>query len=458
MKSVRSFALGLVLLFAVCQFGQAQTSPAQALENVTIHKADGSTINSGTVVWRNGLIVAAGRNADIPFDAYVIDGGDSLHVYPGFVDGMALWGSPDLPERYETPDRPGEPGYERAGIQPQRNPFELLKESDDFETAQKNGFTTAALGLKGQMLPGQVDIFFLNGKETGKHLMAPGIAVLSSLEEAPGGFGGGAYPATTMGVMAEYRQLWYDAEALMEQQQYFASTSSNYPAPEKNSVLEALFPVINKEQPLYFDVDTKENIERVFMLQDELDFDLILVSGKEAHEMAEELKKRNVPVLASIDLPDQPEWLAKEKKDDDEESETKEEMEEITEEMRIFRERQEEAYKASIDNVKRLIDAGVEVGYVSNGMKLSDLSKHVKTLIEETDLTGDDVLRMITQQTANILGIGNRVGDIQSGRIASFSVFTKPFTEDKSQVKYSVSDGNLTEFEITASNDGKEKE
>lgn len=457
MNLVRSFALSLVLLFAACSFAHAQTTPAQALENVTIHTADGSTISSGTVVWRNGLIVAAGRNAQIPFDAYVIDGGDSLHVYPGFIDGLALWGSPDLPERYETPDRPGEPGYERAGVQPNRNPFELLKEDDNFETAQKSGFTTAALGLKGQMLPGQVDIFMVNGSATAKHLLMPGVAVLSSFEEAPGGFGSGAFPATTMGVMAEYRQLWYDATALMEQQQYFASTSSNYPAPENNSVLEALFPVINKEQPLFFIADTKENIERIFTLQDELDFEFVLVSAEEAYKVADELNERNVEVLASIDLPDEPEWRAKDDKEE-EETETKEEMEEVTEEMRIFRERQAEAYQAQIDNVKRLIDAGIDVGYVSNGMKISDLSKHIKTLIEETELSDEDVLSMITQQTADILGIGNRVGDIQSGRIASFSVFTKPFTEDKTQVKYSVSGGHLTEFETTASNDAKEKE
>lgn len=457
MKSVRSFALGILLLFAACHLGHAQTSPAQAFENVTIHTADGNTISNGTIVWRDGLIVASGRNAEVPFDAYVIDGGDSLHVYPGFLDGMALWGSPDLPERYENPDRPGDPGYERAGIQPHRKPHELLKEDNNFEAAQKHGFTTAALGLKGQMLPGQIDIFFLNGNDTGKHLMTPGIALLSSFEEAPGGFGSGAYPATTMGVMAQFRQLWYDAEALMEQQQYFASTTSNYPAPEKNRVLEALFPVINKEQPLFFVADTKENIERIFMLQDELDFDFVLVSAKEAHKKAEELGSREIPVLASIDLPDEPEWRAKEKKEE-EEAEADEEMEEITEEMRVFRERQSEAYQAQIDNVKQLIDAGLDVGYVSNGMKLSDLSKHLKTLLEDTELSADEVLNMITQQTADILGIGNRVGDVRTGRIASFSVFTQPFTEDKAQVKYSVSAGNLSEFETTASNDGKDKE
>lgn len=451
MKSVRSLALVVLLLFGFSLTGQAQSSPAQAFDNVIIHTADGNTISSGTVVWRDGLIEAAGRNVDIPFDAYVIDGGDSLHVYPGFIDGLALWGSPDLPERYETPDEPGNPGYDRAGIQPDRKPADLLEKDDNFEAAQKHGFTTAALGLKGQMLPGQVDIFFLNGDKTGEHLMTPGIAILSTLEEAPGGYGGGAYPGTTMGVMAQLRQLWYDAEALMEQQQYFASTSSNYPAPKQDPVLEALFPVINKEKPLYFVADTKENIERIFMLQDELDFDFVLVSGKEAYKKADALNERNIPVLASIDLPEEPEWRKKE-------DEEKEEMEEVTEEMRIFREKQEQAYKAQIDNVKQLIDAGLKVGYVSNGMKISDLSKHLKTLLEETDLSEDEVLAIVTRHTADILGVGNRLGDVRNGQLASFSVFTQPYTDENAQVKYSVSAGALTEFETKSSNQAKDKE
>ncbi|WP_165140879.1 amidohydrolase family protein [Halalkalibaculum roseum] len=449
MKLVRNLSsCMLLLLFVVSTLpASAQTSPAQAFDNVIIHTADGETINDGTVVWRNGIIESAGSNVTIPFDAYVIDGGDSLHVYPGFIDGLALWGSPDLPDRYERPDRPGDPGYERAGIQPQRKPSELLKSDDkNFEEAQKHGFTTAGLGLKGQMLPGQVDIFFINGEKTGDHLMKSSAGISASFEDAPGGFGSGAYPSTTMGVLAQYRQLWYDAEALMNQQQYFASAGSNYPAPAKDAVLEALYPVLDMSQPLYFTVDSKENIELLLRLKDEIGFDAVIVSGKEAYKMADEISDRDIPVLASIDLPDEPEWKKKEREAEEDTTQAGEELEELTEEMRIFRDRQLRSYEASIMNIKSLMDAGVTVGYASNGMKLGDLSGHVKTLLEEGGLDQNQLLRIMSQNTAEILGIGNRVGELENGRIASFSVFTKPYTEEKTKVLYSVSSGMLTEF------------
>ena len=438
-KTARLIVFCFAFLMVCSLQGWSQSSPAEAFKNVTIHTSDGNTIEGGTIVWRNGVITDVGKNVDIPFDAYVRDGGDSLHVYPGFIDGHALWGSPDIDEDVETPGEPGNPGYGRAGIQPERKPSELLQaDSKALSEAPKEGFTTAALGLKGQMLPGQVDLFFINGKKTEDLLLEQGVGVTAQFEEAQGQ----AYPSTTMGIMSQLRQLFNDAKALQQQEQYFASVSSNYPAPKQNKVLQALYPVMDKQQPFYFVVDTEENIERIFQLQDELGFEVVIVSGKEAYKKAEELKQREIPVLASIDLPEEPKWRSEEEDED---------QPEITEEMRIFRDKQEAAYKADIQNIAKLIDNGVKVGFASNGLELSDINKNLTTLKEEGDLEDEDILRMLTQSTADILGYSNQLGNIDEGRIASFTVFTKPFMEEKAQALYSITDGNLTEFEQESS-------
>ncbi|WP_445665001.1 amidohydrolase family protein [Fodinibius sp. AD559] len=440
MKKIARITVFCFAFLMVCSLqGWSQSSPAEAFKNVTIHTANGNTIKSGTIVWRNGIITDVGKKVTIPFDAYVLNGGDSLHVYPGFIDGHALWGSPDVDEDVETPDEPGNPGYGRAGIQPERKPSELLQaDSESLSEAPKEGFTTAALGLKGQMLPGQVDLYFINGEETANLLLKQGVGITAQFEEAQGQ----AYPSTTMGVMSQLRQLFNDAKALQQQEHYFASVSSNYPAPKKNKVLEALYPVMDNQQPFYFVVDTKENIERVFKLQDQLGFDVVIVSGKEAYKKADELKKRSIPVLASIDLPKEPEWRSEDEDED---------YPEITEEMRIFRDRQEEAYKADIQNIAKLIDSGIKVGFASNGLELSDIGKNLTVLQEESDLEDEEILRMLTQSTADILGYSNQLGNIEQGRIASFTVFSKPFMEEKAQALYSITDGNITEFEHESS-------
>jgi len=297
------------------------------------------------------------------------------------------------------------------------------------------------------MLSSQVSLFSINGEQTKGHMLQSGVGLLAQFEDA----GGTAYPSTTMGIMTQFRQTFNDAKALQQQQEYYASTSNNYASPEENSVLQALYPVMGKSQPLYFVVDSKENIERLFWLQDDIGFDLVIVSGKEAYKKAGELKERNIPVLASIDLPEKPEW--KKAQENEEESESVEEMEEVTEEMRVFRNRQLTAYKADIQNINKLFDAGVKVGYASNGLKLSDIQKNLKALKEEGGLSNDQILQMLTQSTADILGYGQKSGDVTEGRMANFTVFTNSFTDEDTQALYSVTDGAITEFESESSND-----
>ena len=444
MKKVQQLCVVLVLFLGITITARSQQSaspPAHAVINAIIHFNSGKTLEGGAIVWRDGIIKAVGKKINIPFDAFVIDAGDSLHVYPGFIDGLALWGSPGRPD-VEAPDRPGNPGYERAGIQPQRQPNQVLEKSEIFEKAQKQGFTTAAIGLEGEMLPGQVDVFSISGKDK-QQLLKKGIAVLAQFKAARGS----AYPSTIMGLMAKYRQLFYNAKGLQTHIQYYQEVAKGYPAPERSAVLEALFPVRNNKIPFYFVADSKEDIQRIYWLQDELGFDFVLVSGKNAYEQAKSLKSKNIAVLASIELPEEPEWRDKQKEKG------------LSKEERHFRQRQGEAYDADIRNVKKLVEAGVKAGYASNGMKLKEFPEYIRTLHEDAGLSEQDILQLLTNDTAEILGVGNRIGRLKKGYIASFSVFTEPFLEKKAQVLYSISNGSITEFNVEPkSKDSEDKE
>src|SRR5690606_33062660 len=64
-----------------------------AIEGARIEPVSGPTIASGTVVIRDGLILAVGANVATPADARVIDG-DGLTIYPGFIDSYGSLGIP----------------------------------------------------------------------------------------------------------------------------------------------------------------------------------------------------------------------------------------------------------------------------------------------------------------------------------------------------------------------------
>jgi imidazolonepropionase-like amidohydrolase len=430
----------------------AQTTPAHALKNITIHNSDGSVTESATIVWRDGVIEAVGTNITIPFDAFEIDGGDSLHVYPGFIDGFSTWGSPDQPGNLPKLDNPGNPPYDRAGIQPERKPSILLTEDKSFEEGMKAGFTTAALYPNGQMLPGQVEVFYLAPEIEEIGLLKEELALAGSFEDAPGGWSNGAYPSTMMGVMAQFRQLMFDATALQQHMKYYKQ-NPEMPAPKRDQVLEALFPLVNKTTPLYFEVDTKEHIERLFKLQDEFGFEAVVVSGKEANAKAAELKKRNIPVLASIDFTEAPEWyteMKKEEKPDEEADSTKKEEtkseEVVSDEEQAYRDKRLEAWKAEVTNIQKLMDAGVSVGYASAGLELKDLSNKLEVLLDEGGLSEADIVKLMTINTATILGMKSTLGSLEKGKNASFSIMDKTMSEDKAKVMQSITNGTIHEF------------
>jgi imidazolonepropionase-like amidohydrolase len=304
------------------------------------------------------------------------------------------------------------------------------------------------------MIPGQLDLMLLKPELKIGDVYEEGIGMQIQFEESSG-----VYPSTVMGIMARLEQLMMDADAMNQQQAYAASQPTQMSAPPNDPVLEALYPVMEKELRVFFKADSKEMIERVFKLQDALGFDIVLVSGMEAYKVANELNKRDIPVLASINFPEKPKWKKdeddeededKDKEKEDEEDDEKEEVEEVevTEEMQVYRDKRWEAYQKRYKNIKSLMDAGVEVGFASADLELKDMSGRMKDWKEYGDITEKEMLKVMTSNTAAILDSGQTLGGLQEGKVAGFTVMTKPFTEKEAKALYSVSGGELHDLEV----------
>ena len=322
----------------------------------------------------------------------------------------------------------------------------------------KAGFTLVALGLDGQMLPGHIQPFNLSATTLSQaHAFSDPMALQGSFDTAPGGWGSGAYPSTQMGVMAYFRQLMYDASALQEHMMYFEK-HSDMAQPEQNDVLEALFPLVNNDYPLFFEVDTKEEIERLFILQDEFGFDVVLVSAKEASALSEELKARNIAVLASLDVTEMPKWLEKETKEaekndeeagksaDEDDNKEGDEKEELTEEELVFRTKQKQAWEEEINNIASLVKAGIPTGFTSAGLSPKEIQQKIDLITEHTSLEKSDLIGLMTVQNANILGISNRVGTIKEGNSAHLILTDGPLFEKGTNIHIQVSQGVINDF------------
>lgn len=455
-RGVRLLPHALVLCAIAIAPARAQDPPpAMALTSVTIHNSDGSTLAGASIIWRNGIVEAVGQGLDVPFDAFVVDGGDSLHVYPGFIDGLNTWGSPEAPTTPEPTPVPGNPSPARAGVQPERTPSTHMKaDHASYSSAMKAGFTAANLVPEGRMLPGRSEIVLLDGAFSRADVVGEPTALVFRFQGAAGGWSNRAYPSTDMAVMAKFRQTLYDAQALREHIAYTTTRQGgDLPVAQRDPILEAMFPVLEGKIPVLFETDSPEDLERFLMLKDEFGFDAIIASGEGLATRAALLRERGIPVLASLDVPGKPDWMVEQEKAEAAEADTSTSKAESSEpelpgwaqtEREAFRARQMDAWNRAVSNVRSLREAGVLVGYAGHGLDLKDLPGKIQILTEEGGLTETDLLEMMTVNTARILGGDSRLGALNRGSIANISVFDKPFTESKASVVMSVSNGVIT--------------
>lgn len=429
-----------VALLPVSMLGQEL--PARAFSNVDVHFANGKVEKSTSIVWRDGVIESVGKQ--IPFDAFVIDGGDSLHVYPGLLSGVSIWGSPDKKSLREKPARPGEPGYERAGIEPQLRPVDELKdESKEYETARKHGFTFFGAALAGRFFPGQIDLMTL-ASDRDAAVYDVGTGLLVQWEGAPG-----VYPAVPLGLIAKFRQLMYDAQALKEHISLYEKDPNKIQTPVRDKVLEAFFPVLDRQKTLYWVVEEPQHIDWVLNLKKEFGFHVVFVGGAQAYKRAEVLAKEGISVLATLDLPDKAKWMGKKDKDE-------EETESISEEEAAYRKKLKETFDAHVANIKTLRSAGVSVGFAALATEPKDFEKSIKVMLEQ-GYSADDLILLMTQLTADILGQGAALGDLRIGRQAHMSVFTKPALSEGAQVLYSVIGDDFHKFDVKPKKKAKEE-
>src|SRR3970040_812917 len=102
MKKILGFLL--LILFSTAS---SQTTPVQglrektpnfiALINATVVVSPESKIEKATLLIRNGLIEAVGKNIPIPKDAEVMDMKGTF-IYPGFIEPFSDYGIPKAAE------------------------------------------------------------------------------------------------------------------------------------------------------------------------------------------------------------------------------------------------------------------------------------------------------------------------------------------------------------------------
>src|SRR6267142_3702412 len=104
---VLTSVLASVVIFAN---GQHSGTDVYAVTNARIVTVSGPVIDRGTLVIRDGIIVAVGTNVTVPADARIVDG-SGLNVYPGLIDSSTTLGIPQASPSPSPSPTPGGGGF-----------------------------------------------------------------------------------------------------------------------------------------------------------------------------------------------------------------------------------------------------------------------------------------------------------------------------------------------------------
>lgn len=390
-----------------------RSTPAYAITNARLVPVSAPAIERGTIVVRNGLIVALGPSVSVPADARVIDG-TGLSVYPGLIDAYGSLGmpSPTPAAGAAAGGRGGAGGggtapiapnsTQASGLQPEVAVVnELGPEDGAFSTANAAGFTTALTGTSSGVFRGSSAVINLDGTDVSALIVKNDVAQQLAFSRGGGrGGGGGGFPGSLFGVFAAIRQELLDAQRYREVTLAYAKNPKGMVRPAYDPSLVALQPVLARQQVLVMAANSQREIERALDLAKEFNLRVMIAGGSEAYKVADRLKAENVPVLLSINFPRRTTAPAAGAE---------------PEAIRVLRERAEAPKGPAV-----LQAAGVTYAFHSGGA-FPEFLANVRRAVT-AGLTQEQALRAMTTVPAQLFGVADRLGALEAGRIANLTI------------------------------------
>lgn len=428
--------LGLLLLGFLSQnswgqsdpTGQRRVTSTYAITNATVFASPGQQGTKATVLFRDGVILGIGSNIALPKEAQVIPG-DSLYIYPGFIDGAGMAGI----TKPKDPERPKDfvssaPPDEIAGITPWRSAVDQFTPSaSQIEDWRKAGFTVSQILPDGGMIPGKAAIMVF-GNSSSVNVIQDNAALAANFRGSRG-----MYPATLAGVMAKFRDVYQNTALALDHSNLFATTAG-VSRPEMTPTQKGMASVVQKQIPVIFTTPSDLEIRRAIGLQKELGFKLIL-TGLDNYENAIDLiKSSGTSVLIKLQVSDDKAIKAQK-------------AEGITDATKAQYERVKEAYDKALKQASLLEKAGIPFGFSTADAKSGDAMKAVQSMIKN-GLSEKAALAALTTNPAGILGISRIAGTIEKGKMANLVISTDTLFKEDAQIKHVVADGYIFDYEV----------
>jgi imidazolonepropionase-like amidohydrolase len=421
----------LLVLFGASPSIHAQGGEPQyfAIRGAKVVPVSGPSVENATVVISRGLIAGVGKDMAVPSEAWVIDG-KGLIVYPGLIDSFTDVGIPAAAA--PAGGEGGARGSQERARGPEDRPYstpwrsaadEVSLGDKRIETWRSAGFTTVVSAPKGGIFPGQAAVLDLAGERAGDLVVKSPVAIPVTFQTS-GGFGGG-FPSSIMGSLAYIHQVWLDTEWSTKAQVTYEKNPRTVARPRYDRTEAALAEALEDHALVLIPANNSIQLRRALELADRWHVNGVIYGGQMAYEVAPEIAAKKLAVLINL------KWPEAEKDADPEDKPSLRTLR--------FRDRAPSSPAA-------LAKAGVKFAFCSGGITPpKDVLKAAKKSID-AGLTPDAALRALTLSAAEIFGVADRLGSIESGKIANLVVTDGDLFEEKTKIKIVFVDGHR--FEI----------
>ncbi|MEQ1821398.1 MAG: amidohydrolase family protein [Fimbriimonadaceae bacterium] len=368
------------------------TSGDYAITNATVHTMSGPVLQKGTVVIRDGKIAAVGTDVSVPGGVHRVDA-KGMHLYPGFIDAGNSIGLSEISPIGQTVD-----ANELGTFQPDLIAQTAINvQSEHFPVARCGGVLTSLSRPGGGTVCGQASLVNHFGW-TGEQM---GLGRQFLVVSFPGGGGGGFeeddFCEVLGGEMVKHHEETLEEilQGTSELDRYFDKATEYLKGAKvpKELSLEAMRPYIEGTAPIVFKVRNKTSIERALAFIDKYKVKGILSGAADAWKLADELARRKIPVILN---PAGKSTLASNAPVSD------------------F-----DPYDAPFATPYLLKKAGVKFCFATeDNSGAFNLPIRAATSCAY-GLTMDDCLKAMTLDAADILGVGDRLGSVDTGKVAN---------------------------------------
>jgi imidazolonepropionase-like amidohydrolase len=411
MRRCLLIVVGILALLAAARASDTIPAPAQtkpvAIKGATIHPVSGPDIPNGTIVFENGKITAIGPDAAIPSGAEVIDA-NGKHVYPGLINANTVLGLVEIGAVRATVD------VEEAGaINPNvRSITSVNPDSELIPVARAAGVLTALSVPEGGIISGQSAVLRLEGwtpeemtvlSPAAMHLRWPNLTI-------------DRRPRARKSVKDQQKEIDKAQKQIRDAFQVARAygQSRKNPGPDFKTDLrwEALMPVFEGKLPLFVHASSLAQIQAALAWAREMQLKIVLVDGDDAWRVAAQLKESDVPVILG------PATSLPPRRDDD--------------------------YDSGWSSAAKLQQAGVRFCIASNGRGAETNERNVgyeAGLAAGYGLPKEEALKAVTLYPAQILGIADRLGSLETGKAATLIVTNGDPLDFPTQVEAAFVDG-----------------